>query len=146
MSSHIPPLHPSVRPVVELIEALGVAAEIAARQAARATFRAVDRRPGHARLAPAGSRPAGESATPLWDVMAAQLRVATARRGVRARLARHLGLPRQRLNDFLHKHRQPDADITLRLLHWLTELEAGRDVSLLVPPDPERFPPAAPSA
>lgn len=132
--------------MVELIGALGAAAEVAARDAARATFRAIDRRPGHARLAPAGSRAPGESATPLWDVFAAQLRTAVARRGVRARLARHLGLPRQRLSDYLKNRRQPDADTTLRLLHWLAEFQAGRDVSLLVPPDPRQFPPSAPDA
>ncbi|WP_334319424.1 hypothetical protein OH491_12235 [Termitidicoccus mucosus] len=51
--------------------------------------------------------------------------------GAKARLARYLGIPRQRLQDFLHsRSRLPDAEITLRLLHWLSEKRSGRDLSL----------------
>lgn len=137
-----PHLHPAARPLVGLLEILGTAAEIAARKAARATFRAIDRRQGHRRLAPAAANPAGESPTPMWDALADQLYLALQTRGTKARLARHLGLPRQRVSDFVKGRRLPDAETTLRLLHWLAELQAGRDASLLVPPDPEAVPPA----
>ena len=137
----VPGLHPAARPVVDLLEILGAAAEIAARKAARATFRAVDRRRGHRPLAPAAG-PAGESPTPMWDALADQLYLALQTRGTQARLARHLGLPRQRVSDFVKGRRLPDAETTLRLLHWLAELQAGRDASLVVPPDPEAVPPA----
>ncbi len=136
--SNDPGLHPAARPAVELLEILGTAAEIAARKAARATFRAVDRRRGHRRLAPAAEVPAGESPTPMWDALADQLYLALQTRGTKARLARHLGLPRQRVTDFIKNRRLPDAETTLRLLHWLAEFQAGRDRSLTVPPDPER--------
>jgi plasmid maintenance system antidote protein VapI len=51
--------------------------------------------------------------------------------GTQARLARYLGLPRQRIHDFLKGgRRMPDAETTLRLVHWLSERSAGRDPSL----------------
>lgn len=135
------PLHPAARPVVELIGILGAAAEIAARKAARSTFRSIDRRAGHRRIAPTESNPAGESTTPMWNALADQLHLALQKHGAKARLARHLGVPRQRVSDFVKSRRLPDAEMTLRMLHWLAELHAGRDTSLVVPPDPERFPP-----
>ena len=141
-ASSFVPLHPAARPVVELIGILGAAAEIAARKAARSTFRASDRREGHRRIAATDANPAGESPTPMWDALADQLHLALQKRGAKARLARLLGVPRQRVSDFVKGRRLPDAETTLRMLHWLAELHAGRDSSLVVPPDPEQFPPA----
>jgi hypothetical protein len=47
------------------------------------------------------------------------------------RLARFLGMPKQRLNDFLTgRTRLPDAELTLRMLNWLAQKRAGRDLSL----------------
>jgi len=69
----------------------------------------------------------------MWNVVVSLLRqtMVQAPRGTRARLARYLGLPRQRITDFLSgKRRLPDAEITLRLLHWLAETRAGRDPSV----------------
>lgn len=140
----VPPLHPAARPVVELISILGAAAEIAARKAARSTFRAIDRREGHHRIAATESNPTGESPTPMWNALADQLYLALQKRGAKARLARHLGVPRQRVSDFVKNRRLPDAEMTLRMLHWLAEFHSGRDPSLLVQPDPERFPPTQP--
>lgn len=133
-----PSLHPSARPLVGLLESLSDAAEVAARKAARV----IDRRDGHRRLARDTDKPADESATPMWDTLADQLRLALQIRGAKARLARHLGLPRQRISDFVTNRRLPDAEMTLRILHWLAKLQAGRDSSPNVPPDPEQFPPA----
>jgi hypothetical protein len=69
--------------------------------------------------------------TPLWNVcatlIAAELRI----RGRKVRLARYLGIPRQRVHDFLRgRSRLPDAELLLRLLHWLAEKRAGHDPSL----------------
>ena len=67
----------------------------------------------------------------MWNACATILRRALRPYGAKARLARYLGIPRQRLNDFLNQRsRLPDAELTLRLLHWLTEFRAGRDLSL----------------
>lgn len=71
-------------------------------------------------------RPGADS--PMWNVLATELRRELKPAGAKARLARYLGIPRQRLNDFLKlKSRLPDAELTLRLLHWLTETRSGRD-------------------
>lgn len=69
--------------------------------------------------------------TPLWNLLARQLREELSGHGAKVRLARYLGVPRQRLNDFLMgRSRMPDAELTLRLLHWLAEKRAGRDLTL----------------
>jgi predicted nucleic acid-binding Zn ribbon protein len=81
------------------------------------------------RRTPAGyaRRPGADS--PMWNALAARLRARTRAYGSQARLARYLGVPRQRLHNFLvGRSRLPDAELTLRLLHWLAE--AGRDPTL----------------
>lgn len=116
------PTHPVLRQWLDLSEALRVAAYTGARRIhtalrPRRTQSYRTRRPG--------------TDSPMWNVCATLLRRALQPYGAKARLARYLGIPRQRLNDFLHcRSRLPDAELTLRLLHWLTELRAGRDVSL----------------
>ncbi len=101
---------------------LAVAAETAVRRTQQ-TRRRRRTRSGYAR------RPGADS--PLWNVLAAELRAALAPHGAKARLARYLGLPRQRLTDFLTgRRRLPDAELTLRLLHWYAEQRAGRDPAL----------------
>lgn len=70
-------------------------------------------------------------ATPFWNILMAQLRTELGSHGAKVRLARYLGVPRQRLNDFLTgRSRMPDAELTLRMLHWLAEKRAGRDLSM----------------
>ena len=67
----------------------------------------------------------------LLVFFAVLVRAELAPHGAKARLARYLGIPRQRLNDFLTgRSRLPDAELTLRLLHWLAENRAGRDPAL----------------
>lgn len=69
--------------------------------------------------------------TPYWNLLAAELRAELRPYGAKARLARLLGVPRQRIHDFLQGcTRQPDAELTLRLLHWLSAKRRGRDLSL----------------
>ena len=113
---------------------------VAARRASRATFRAIDRRGGKRLPAPPDASTA-ESPTPMWDVFRDQLRAALAPPNAKARLARYLGVPRQRITDYLNGRRIPDGEMTLRLLHWLTASRAGHDPSFLVAPDPDQFPP-----
>jgi DNA-binding transcriptional regulator YiaG len=63
----------------------------------------------------------------MWNVCVKLLRQQLAVRGSKAQLARYLGVPRQRLNDFLQgKSRLPDAELTLRMLHWLEQARSGR--------------------
>ncbi|RFC49924.1 MAG: hypothetical protein DUW69_000802 [Verrucomicrobia bacterium] len=116
------PTHPVIKQWLDLSEALRVAAYSGARRVhlalrPRRTQSYRTRRPG--------------TESPMWNVCATMFRRALQPYGAKARLARYLGIPRQRLNDFLKgRSRLPDAELTLRLLHWLTELRSGRDVSL----------------
>lgn len=125
----------------EFVGLLGEAGVVAARRASRATFRAIDRRGGKALPSPSPAESPAESATPMWDVLRDQLRAALAPPNAKARLGRYLGVPRQRVTDYLNGRRQPDGETTLRLLHWLAATRAGHDPSFLVAPDPLRFPP-----
>ena len=113
---------PQLRPWLALGGVLASAAETGARRvqqslAARRGRAGFTRRPG--------------ADTPMWNVLAARLRDHTRPYGAQARLARYLGVPRQRLHNFLvGRSRLPDAELTLRLLHWLAEAESGRDPSI----------------
>ena len=116
------PIHPRIQLWLEIGGALAEAAEAGWRRA-RGALRP---RGGGAYRA---RRPGAES--PTWNVFAALVRAELAPYGAKARLARYLGIPRQRLNDFLTgRSRLPDAELTLRMLHWLAENRAGRDPSL----------------
>lgn len=113
------PLHPRLKLLFDLSDALAIAAEAGWRRAhtalrARRTASYRTRRPGYE--------------TPLWNVFATRLRRELRPYGAKSRLARYLGIPRQRLNDFLTgKSRLPDAELTLRLLYWLKESQTARD-------------------
>lgn len=68
----------------------------------------------------------------MWNQLALHLRDEMRPPGTKVRVARYLGIPKQRISDFLAgRRRMPDAETTLRLLHWLAEKRAGRDPSLL---------------
>lgn len=68
--------------------------------------------------------------TPLWNELATAVQAQLRLRGERARLARILGLPRQRLHDILRTRRHmPDAERTLLLLVWLHTRADGRDLA-----------------
>ena len=69
--------------------------------------------------------------TPMWNICALALRTELKPHGAKVRLARYLGIPKQRLSNFLAgRSRMPDAELTLQMLYWLSEKKAGRDVSL----------------
>ncbi len=116
------PTHPRLALWLDLGEALTVAAgtgarriRLALRPKRRGSYKT--RRPGYD--------------TPLWNVCATLLRAELRIWGSKVRLARYLGIPRQRLQDFLKgRSRQPDAELLLRMLYWMSEKRAGRDLSL----------------
>jgi len=68
--------------------------------------------------------------TPLWNALAAAILAKFRRRGERARLARVLRLPRQRVTEMLRNRRHlPDAERTLLLLVWLHARNSGGDLA-----------------
>jgi hypothetical protein len=116
------PIHPRIKVWLDLGGFLYDAAELAAQSAKRLLS---ERRRGSY----ATRRPGAE--TPLWNICAEQLRIELKPVGSKVRLARFLGIPKQRLNDFLKSNdRLPDAELTLQLLNWLAQKRAGRDLSL----------------
>ena len=68
--------------------------------------------------------------TPMWNVLADATLAKFRRRGERARLARVLRLPRQRVTEMLRNRRHlPDAERTLMLLVWLHARNSGGDLA-----------------
>jgi len=69
--------------------------------------------------------------TPMWNACAALLREQLKPHGSKVRLARFLGIPKQRLSDYLKNgSRMPEAETLLQILNWLAQKQAGRDISL----------------
>ncbi len=69
--------------------------------------------------------------TPLWNVFAFMVKTELRPYGSKVRLARYLGIPKQRLQDYLNvRSRLPDAELTLRILHWLAAKRGGKDHSI----------------
>lgn len=117
----LPPLPGRVRQLLPLIDLLILAAEETAR-AARKTFREHRRRRVGASLRPG-------PLTPLWNELAAAASAELQRYGDQARLARVLGVPRQRVHQYLRaKSACPDAERTLLLLAWVHARRSGRDL------------------
>ncbi len=118
---------PSLPYTLQLWGELGAAALVASETGARRAYDAL--RPKRQQVGGLSRHPGHE--TPLWNVLATQLKARLTAYGSKARLARHLGIPPQRLSDYLAgRTRLPDAEITLRLAHWLCEVADGRDPSL----------------
>ena len=68
--------------------------------------------------------------TPLWDELVQTARRYLRKRGEKVKLARFLGIPRQRLHLLLvARTRCPDAERTLLLLAWVAAREQGRQLS-----------------
>jgi len=69
--------------------------------------------------------------TPMWNQCRIELRNELKAHGSKVRLARYLGITKQRLSDFLAGHRRmPDAEVTLQMLHWLAAKRSGTDLSI----------------
>lgn len=100
-------------------EGAAVSARAAARLAARAS---VPRRRIGLTLRPS-------PATPLWNELIRQTLLQLHKRGEKVKLARFLGLPRQRVHEFLKSRRAcPDAERTLLLLCWVARRQQGFDL------------------
>jgi transcriptional regulator with XRE-family HTH domain len=116
------PLHPRLKLWLDLGALLADAAEEGAKQVKkqlrpRRRGSYLTRRPG--------------TDTPMWNTCAALLREELKPYGSRARLARYLGIPKQRLSDYLKNgSRMPEAETLLQILNWLAQKQGGRDVSL----------------
>ena len=66
--------------------------------------------------------------TPLWNELVTATQKLLKRRGEKAKLARYLGVPRQRIHLLLvAKTACPDAERALQLLAWVNARRAGRD-------------------
>lgn len=117
--SSIAPFPKSFEVPLKLGELIAEAAAVMA-AAAPKEVRSHGRRRGGKTL-----RPGPE--TPLWNELRAQLRPLIVKHGEQAQLARILGLPRQRVNDFVTGGgKMPDAERTLQLLAWLMAAKHGR--------------------
>lgn len=116
------PIHPELRRTMEMIGLVADGTVAAAKLAAQA----IKSRPRTRRR----RKLTAGSGTPLWNELVRELQKELAQYGTKARLARLLGVPRQRIDDYLKARRRlPDAEQTLRLMHWLSERRAGRDPS-----------------
>jgi len=109
--------HPRLETALELGGALAFAAEATARALKKAAAKMNGRR-GEA-LHPGPD-------TPLWNELSLVLRNQKWAYGEKANLARILGVPRQRVDDYIiGRKRLPDAERTLLLLHWLAARQKG---------------------
>jgi hypothetical protein len=69
--------------------------------------------------------------TPMWNLCCTILRNELRPWGSKVRLARYLGIPKQRISDFLAgRRRMPDAETMLQMLHWAAAKRAGKDHSI----------------
>ena len=120
MANH--PDHPRLAIIDPLVAALETTAEAAGR-AARKRVTDKRRKSGYEALRPGVD-------TPLWNELAETCSRYLNRRGEKVRLARVLGVSRQRLHLLLvSRSACPDAERTLQLLMWLRARKAGRDVA-----------------
>jgi hypothetical protein len=64
--------------------------------------------------------------TPLWNAFVNSARPLLKKRGEKIKLARLIGVPRQRIHDYLvGRGRMPDAERMLLLLDWLAARRRG---------------------
>ena len=104
-----------------LLEAIEATARVAARNLKKTGLLGTRK--------PVGSTLQPGAKTPLWNELVKQTLAWVEKRGSKARLARFLGLPRQRLQDCLKAQRAClDAERTLRLLCWVAARQQGRDL------------------
>lgn len=117
-------MHPKLEIPLYLAEAFAKAAVKSAVLTAQSA-RSLRRRP---RGSQKTLKPGLES--PLWNELADAVQNRLTRYGEKARLARVLGLPRQRVHELIRTRRHmPDAERTLLLLTWLSARERGGDLA-----------------
>ena len=118
-------IHPRLRLLEGLTEGLAHAAQETAK-AARKSYKEYTRISRGATIRPGPD-------TPLWNELAAEARGLIRHYGEKANLARFLGVPRQRLHQYLMEQSAgPDAERTLLLLAWVHARRSG--VALPVAP------------
>lgn len=106
-------LHPSLKPLAELMGLLG---DLAVEQAVRTA-----RKRGEVRRVRRGATLRPGTDTPLWNAFVDYVRPHLHRHGAKTNLARVLGVPRQRVHEyFVTRTVMPDAERVLHLLAWLT--------------------------
>jgi len=114
-------VHPRLETLLAVSGAIVDVAEIAARSAQRQIRRKLNPCRGQT------LRPGID--TPLWNALMLTLKSSVAKRGAKVKLGRYLGLPRQRIDDFLNRRSAlPDAERTLLLLHWIDAHNRGIDL------------------
>jgi hypothetical protein len=115
------PLPARMKALMGLMDLLLITAEATAK-AARETYKERKRVRRGATIRPGPD-------TPLWNELMMAARVLLTRRGEKARLARILGVPRQRVHQYLRDATAcPDAERTLLLLAWVHARRSGRDL------------------
>ena len=113
--------HPRLESLLAVSGVIVDVAEIAARSTQRQIRRTLNPRRGRT------LRPGID--TPLWNALVLTLKSSVTKRGAKVKLGRFLGLPRQRIDDFLNRRLAlPDAERTLLLLHWLEAHNRGIDL------------------
>lgn len=116
-----------IPPQMELPAELALALFEAAAASARAAAGRLQQQTAHHRQG-AMLRPGPD--TPLWNELAKQARGLLRKRGERAKLARLLSVPRQRVTEYLRSSRTcPDAERTLLLLCWIARRQRGADLA-----------------
>ena len=114
-------MHPRMRVYVDIMNWLIIAARESAQRTALRTVRR-PAKPGYALL------PGVD--TPLWNELVRQIAPMLRKRGSKVRLARILGISRQRLHICLKSRTGAlDAERTLMLLAWLAAERRGRPLS-----------------
>jgi hypothetical protein len=122
VSSFISPLAARLNRIAPLTDGLIAAAEATAR-VARKKYRDVRRRRGYEALRPGPD-------TPLWNELARVCAHNLTRYGDKAKLARVLGVSRQRLHVLVVSRTAcADAERTLQLLAWLQARRRGSDLA-----------------
>ena len=102
----------------------------AAQATARAAARSTKTQPADAPTGRRGCVLRPGPATPLWNELADAAQRLVHRRGEKAKLARVLGVSRQRLHVLLVARTAcPDAERTLQLLVWLQARRQGQDLA-----------------
>ena len=110
------PIHPRLKLILDLAGVVVVATEAGGRFAYR-TYRARKRRGSYRTLRPG-------TATPMWNELARAVASYTTHRGGKNQLARFLGVPRQRIHQYIvARSSLPDAEKVLRLMAWLAAQE-----------------------
>jgi len=120
---------PNIPPPFPVALALPVDLAVALAAAAVTSIQRSVKKVHHARRPRRGATLKPGVQTPLWNELAAAVQVRLTRYGEKAKLARILGMPRQRVHEMLRaRHHMPDAERTLQLLVWLQARSTGHDL------------------